>query len=164
MPASTRKNHERWVPVMGAICAIVIALAFSAGDRTRAVAASPADAETSLLKAEDQLFAADVSHDTKAIARGFADEAVFVHANGMVQTKAEYLQAAANGPPIKSIDTANRVVRIFGNVGIVRGIKNLVVGDLHLSGSYLTVYIMRDGRWQMLDEQSAPAPRAPDGK
>jgi hypothetical protein len=30
---------------------------------------------------------------------------------------------------------------------------------MHLSGSYLTVYVMRDGRWQMLDEQSAPAPR-----
>ena len=153
----------------GAIGAIVAVLAIATVQRTEAVADSPANAEASLLKAEDQLFAADVQHDTAAIARGFADEAIFVHANGTVQTKAEYLQATAQATfPIKSIDTENRVVRIFGNIGVVRGIKNVVVGDMRKSGSYLTVYIMRDGRWQMLDEQSAPAPapapRPPDSK
>ena len=166
MPGSTTKNHgRRRNYVAGAICAIVAVLAIATVQRTEAVADSPANAEASLLKAEDQLFAADVQHDTATIARGFADEAIFVHANGMVQTKAEYLQAAAKATfPIKSIDTANRVVRIFGSVGVVRGIKNVVVGDMHKSGSYLTVYIMRDGRWQMLDEQSAPAPPAPNSK
>src|SRR5580700_5006897 len=141
MPDSTRKNQSRrQIDVAMAICAIVAALAFAAAQRTAAGAASSADAEASLLKAEDQLFAADVQHDTATIARGFADEAIFVHANGMVQTKAEYLQAAAKATfPIRSIDTANRVVRIFGNIGIVRGIKNVVVGDMHKSGSYLTV-------------------------
>jgi Domain of unknown function (DUF4440) len=166
MPDSTRKNHgRRQAGVAMAIGAIVAALGFATTRNTAAVAASAQASEASLLKAEDQLFAADVQHDTATIARGFADEAIFVHANGAVQTKAEYLQAAAKANfPIKSIDTANRVARVFGNVGVVRGTKNLVVGDMHLSGSYLTVYIMRDGRWQMLDEQSAPAPRPPDNK
>src|SRR3984957_18910028 len=159
------KNPGRWpLDVAAAIRVTAAALAFAMIQLSAAGAASPTGAEASLLKAEDQLFAADVRHDAAAIERGFADEAIFVHANGTVQTKAEYIEATAKGPPIKSIDTANRVVRIFGNVGIVRGTKSLVVGDMHLSGSYLTVYIMRDGRWQMLDEQSAPAPRAPDGK
>ena len=166
MPGSTTKNHgRRRNYIAGAICALVAVLAIATVQRTEAVADSPANAEASLLKAEDQLFAADVQHDTATIARGFADEAIFVHANGMVQTKAEYLHAAANATfPITSIDTANRVVRIFGSVGVVRGIKNVVVGDMHKSGSYLTVYVMRDGRWQMLDEQSAPAPPAPNSK
>jgi ribulose 1,5-bisphosphate carboxylase large subunit-like protein len=166
MPDSTTRNHGRCQSTVAAVvCATVAGLAFTLAQPTAAVAASPADAEASLLKAEDQLFQADVQHDTAAIARGFADEAIFVHANGMVQTKADYLQATAKAAfPIKSIETANRVVRIFGNVGVIRGTKNLVVGDMHLSGSYLTVYIMRDGRWQMLDEQSAPAPPAPAGK
>ncbi len=115
-------------------------------------------AEAALLRAEDALFAADVNHDVAAIERGFADEAIFVHANGMTQTKADYLAATRAAKfPIKSIDATDRVVRIFGTVGVVRGIKTLVVGDMHLSGTYLTVYVLRDGRWQMLDEQSSPA-------
>ncbi len=163
MPESTTKTtklHGRCqTGIALTICAIAAALAIAAAGHTAAVAASSAEDEASLLKAEDQLFAADVQHDTATIARGFADEAIFVHANGKVETKTDYLRATAKANfPIKSIDTANRVVRIFGKVGIVRGTKNLVVGDMHLSGSYLTVYIMRDGRWQMLDEQSAPAP------
>jgi ketosteroid isomerase-like protein len=121
--------------------------------------------EESLLRAEDALFAADVSHDIPAIERGFADEAIFVHANGTVQTKADYLAATRDAKfPIKSIDASDRVVRIFGDVGVVRGTKTLLVGDMHLSGSYLTVYVMRGGRWQMLDEQSAPAPRPPEAR
>ena len=166
MPNSmTRARGRRRADVAAIICAIVAALSLTTAERTRAIAASPGDAEASLAKAEDQLFAADVRRDPVAIARGFADEAIFVHANGTVQTKAEYLQATTQGNvSIKSIDTVDRVVRVFGNVGVVRGTKNLVVGNMHLSGSYLTVYVMRDGRWQMLDEQSAPAPRPPESK
>jgi Domain of unknown function (DUF4440) len=120
-------------------------------------------AEVSLLKAEDALFEADVKRDSEVIKRGFADEAIFVHANGVVQTKADYLRATEVAAiPVKSISTENRVVRIFGDVGVIRATKHLVVGnDLHLRGSYLSVYIKRDGRWQMLDSQSAPAPVNP---
>jgi|SRR5580658_3855153 ketosteroid isomerase-like protein len=167
MPDSSTNTHRGGhASVAIAIGAIAAALAFATTQRTAAGTASSADAEASLIKAEDELFAADVQHDTAAIARGFADEAIFVHANGKVETKADYLQAVAKPSfTIKSISTENRVVRIFGKVGIVRGTKNLVVGDdMHKSGSYLTVYIMRDGRWQMLDEQSAPAPPKPDSK
>lgn len=129
------------------------------------VAAQPAptDAAQSLLNAEDALFAADVHHDVAAIRQGFADEAVFVHANGMIQTKADYLQAVGEAKfPIKSIAATARTVKIVGDVGIVRGTKNLIVGDgLHLASTYLTVYIRRDARWQLLDEQSSPAPKSP---
>ncbi len=116
--------------------------------------------QASLVQAEDALFKADIQGDVGAIQQGFADEAIFIHVNGMTQTKADYLQAtAAHAFPIKSIETENRIVRVFGNVGVVRGTKTLVVGNgMHLSGTYLTVYLWRDGRWQMLSEQSSPMP------
>jgi hypothetical protein len=141
--------------------AAMLALLFATTAITQTFAATPlSKAEASLLDSEDRLFAADVNHDVGAIERGFADEAIFVHAGGMIQTKAEYLQAAARATnSVKSVEATNRVVRIFGKVGIVRGTKTIAVGDMHLSGSYLTIYIMRDGRWQMLDQQSSPAPR-----
>ena len=68
--------------------------------------------EAKLLQFEDQLFAADVHHDAAVIQRGFADEAIFVHANGMTQTKADYIRATENGAgPVHSISTQNRVVK-----------------------------------------------------
>jgi len=127
-------------------------------------AQTPSAAEAKLLQFEDQLFAADVHHDVSVIQRGFADEAIFVHANGKAETKSEYL-TELEGHNFESVNGVNRVVRIFGKVGVVRGTKNLVLANgMHLSGSYLTVYIMRDGRWQMLDEQSAPAMKQPETK
>lgn len=138
----------------------MVAVALIVAGVSSALVAAPTAAEVKLLEAEDALFNADVNHDVAAIERGFADEAIFVHANGMAQTKPEYIEAVrSHAIPIKSIDAQDRVVRIFGTVGIVRGTKNLVVGDMHLSGSYLTVYVKRVGRWQMLSEQSSPAPR-----
>lgn len=132
---------------------------------TVAAAQTPTAAEAKLLQFEDQLFAADVHHDVAVIQRGFADEAIFVHANGKAETKSEYLKEL-EGHNFESVIGVDRVVRIFGGrVGVVRGTKNLVLANgMHLSGSYLTVYIMRDGRWQMLDEQSAPAMRPPEAK
>jgi hypothetical protein len=131
---------------------------------TAAVAQTPAAAEAKLLQFEDQLFAADVHHDVAVIQRGFADEAIFVHANGKAETKSEYLKGL-EGQKFESVIGVDRVVRIFGEVGVVRGTKNLVLANgMHLSGSYLTVYIMRDRRWQMLDEQSAPAMKLPEAK
>ena len=122
------------------------------------------DAGAAVLAAEDALFAADVRHDVAAIARGFADEMVFVHANGTVQTKADYLQAAIHPRfPITSVIGTDRVVRVFGQVATVRGTKTVVAGDMRLLGTYLSVYIRRDGRWQLLDQQSSPAPRESAG-
>jgi ketosteroid isomerase-like protein len=131
---------------------------------TAAVAQAPSPAEAELLRFEDQLFAAEVNHDVAVIQRGFADEAVFVHANGKAETKAEYLLGLEK-QKFESVVGVDRVVKIFDKVGVVRGNKNLVLANgMHLSGSYLTVYIMRDGRWQMLDQQSAPAMKPPEAK
>jgi Domain of unknown function (DUF4440) len=144
--------------VSGLICATTAAVTFTTAAVSQSGASPrPSAAEASLRKAEDQLFEADVERDVAAIARGFAAEAIFVHANGMTQTKAEYMRATASGAiPIRSINTQDRIVRIFGDLGVIRGVKNLVVGDMHLSGSYLAVYVKRDGHWQMLDSQSTP--------
>ena len=136
-------------------------LAFSIAPALSMAQSAPQPTEAGLLQAEDALFKADVQGDANAVQQGFADEAVFVHANGMTQTKADYLKAtAAHAFPITSIVTENRTVRVFGNVGFVRGTKRLTVGEMHLSGTYLTVYVWRDGRWQMLSEQSSPMPPA----
>ena len=123
------------------------------------------DAEQSLLNTEDQILQAKVRRDAATIAQGFADEAVYMHANGRSQTKSEYLQAVASSTlPYRSIATQDRVVRIFGEVGITRGAINMVVGERQLSDNYLAVYIKRDARWQLLDWRTTPALKSADNK
>ncbi len=146
-----------------AACAVTFGTIWLLSTASAHAQAQPAQpTEAGLAQAEDALFKADIQGDVGAIQQGFADEAIFIHVNGMTQTKADYLKAtAAHAFPIKSIETENRTVRVFGNVGVVRGTKTLVVGnDMHLAGTYLTVYLWRDGRWQMLSEQSSPMPPA----
>lgn len=145
---------RRATPVGAAAIVLLASTAVTAAPTTRA-------SENDLLKAEDALFAADMNHDVGAIEQGFADEAVFVHANGMRQTKAEYIAAARDANfRVRDVKGLDRVVRISGDIGVIRGTKTLTIGDgMHLSGTYLSVYIRRDGRWQLLDEQSSPEPR-----
>lgn len=155
--------HTRYrTGIGGAICAAAVVLAPMTGAQPAAPASA---AELSLMKAEDQLLQAEARHDLAGIAQGFADEAVFVHGNGTTQTKSEYLQVArgsamANG----SITTAGRVVLVSGNMGVTRGKLNVVAGELHLPGLYLAVYVKRDGRWQLLDWQTSPAPQTAGSK
>ena len=111
-----------------------------------------------------------MTRELAVIKRGFADEANIVHANGMIQTRADYMRSTEEAKyPIRSIDTEHRVVRIFGNVGVVRGNKNFVI-DLvpgkgsHLSATYLAVYLKRDGRWQLLELLQIGAFRNPESK
>ena len=119
----------------------------------------PSPAVESLLKAEDARFRAQIAGDVTTLARAMADDLAYTHANGRRQTKPEYLQDIRSGHiPYRSIETQDRVARVFGNVGITRGLIHMIVGDKDLSSSFLGVYVQHDGRWQLLDWQSSPAP------
>lgn len=117
-------------------------------------------AEAALLAAEDQRFDAQVAHDVKALAAEMADELVYTHATGRRQTKSEYLRDFESGHiPYRSIKANDRSARVFGAVGITRGVLHMLVGDKDLYSTYLGVYVKRDGRWRLLDWQSSPSPQ-----
>lgn len=115
-----------------------------------------------LLAAQDRLFAAQANHDLDGIAAGFADEALFMHANGMPQTKAEFIAAVRTGKlPYKSVSASDLVATVSSHLGVTRGTIHLVVGEMHLTGTYLAAWVLRDGRWQLLDWQSTPPLQTP---
>jgi catechol 2,3-dioxygenase-like lactoylglutathione lyase family enzyme len=117
-----------------------------------------------LADAEDQLFQAKVRKDFDALAKGLADEALYVHVPGLTQTKSEHIEQIRNGRlDYRSIATEDRLVRVFGNVGITRGKIIQTVGERNNNESYLAVYIRRDGRWQMLDWRTSPIPKSQPG-
>ena len=130
-----------------------------AGSACAALPAPSGPDTVSLQTAEDQRLQAEAHHDAAALAQAFADEAVFVHANGKTETKAEIVAAARDhSGPDNAIETSDRIIRVFGDVGVTRGTLTVVIGDMRLAGLYLGVYVWRDERWQLLDWQTSPAP------
>jgi hypothetical protein len=119
-------------------------------------AAQPSRAETELVQAEAHRFDAQVANDVAALRRALADELVYTHASGKVQNKAEYLQGIESGAAhYRGIEVADRVARVWGNMGLTHGTITLDIGaDKKLTSRYMGVYIKRAGRWQLLAWQS----------
>lgn len=114
-----------------------------------------------LLAAEDARFHAQIARDAEAVARGMADECLYTHATGRIQTKKDYIAALAGGFAPRAITTQDRTARVFGKVGVVHGIRIATMGERSMTDSYLAVYVRRDGRWQLLAWQTSPPPPAP---
>ena len=120
-------------------------------------------AEQALLAAESQRFADQVAHDATALAREIADEATYAHVSGMHQSKTEYLHAVQSGGiPYRMIDATERTAHIIGTIGLTRGVLRMVVGESEKFSTYLGVYVRREGRWQLLEWQSAQDPSHPE--
>jgi hypothetical protein len=121
-------------------------------------AAQPSSAEAALLNAESKRLDAQVEHDVAALQQAIADEAIYIHANGEMQTKAEYIHAVETGASrYRSIEVADRTMQLLGDLGITHGVITLNVGvDRKIVAHYTGVYVMRDGRWQVLTFQTTP--------
>ena len=139
----------------------LLALATCFGLQSRALnlgAPAVSAGEQAVLNAESARFDAQVKRDLQALNLAIADQAIYVHANGQQQTKAEYLHdVEAGNSRYRSIEPSDRSVQILGNVAITHGAITLGVGvDRQINGRYSGVYIMKDGRWQVVSFQTTP--------
>ena len=123
------------------------------------VQAQSAD-EKAVVAAEKARFEAQVSKNTDALNQLLADDLVYVHSSGNVDTKQSYIQSIKEGnSTYNSIDVQEQKVRLYGKTAIINGIcyiKRPVVdgknNDLKLR--YTDVYVKKGGRWQMVTWQS----------
>lgn len=134
------------------------ALSFASGALP---ASARAQDEASLLAAEDARFAAQVRHDSAAIAAGLGQELVYSHGNGRRQSRADYLAAFTNGGiDYRRIDPTDRIIHLYGRVGTTRAILTMQVGERQMRSSVAGVYVWRDRRWQLVSWQTTPLPDA----
>lgn len=123
------------------------------------VQAQSAD-EKAVVAAEKARFEAQVSKNTDALNQLLADDLVYVHSSGNVDTKQSYIQSIKEGnSTYNSIDVQEQKVRLYGKTAIINGIcyikRPAVDGknnDLKLR--YTDVYVKKGGRWQMVTWQS----------
>jgi len=120
-----------------------------------------------LKAAEAARFKANVDADTMVLGQVLDDDLEYVHSNGEVNTKKEFITSLVNGKR-DYVATTFLIdgVRILGDVAIIRGTAKVTVADngqsRDLDLGYTDIWVWKDKRWQMTAWRSArmPAPAA----
>jgi hypothetical protein len=120
-------------------------------------AQSPAE---KVLALEKQRFAAMVARDTAFLHRVLADDLLYSHTNGMVDTKASFIRSIASGTlQYQQMDLDDVAFRAYKNTVVLNGVMRIKVrynGQvLEMKIKYLDVYRQNGKDWQLVAWQSA---------
>jgi ketosteroid isomerase-like protein len=131
-----------------------------------AASAAADDATEAVLAAQDRRMAATVAADVATLAALMTDDLSYTHSNGIVETKAEFLEALRTGKHVyRSITPDARRVRVYGDVAVVSGPCRITVvpgGTPTEIGLYFTeLYFQQNGHWLMALWHSTRLPPAP---
>lgn len=115
-------------------------------------------ANARLIALEDARFKAQIERDLAALDSAIASDAVYVHANGITQSKAEYLKDVEAGTSrYRNIEASERSVQVLGDTAVTHALVTLHVGtDRKIVARTTGVYVRRGGRWLVLAWQSTP--------
>jgi hypothetical protein len=129
--------------------------------------ARPASAEDEVIAAEQARAEALVHQDYAALDKILADDLVYCHASGHLDTKASYLALMhANKLYYFAVDSKGLRARTIGKIAVLNGpvavrARNGTpeVNDVKIQVT--EVYEKRDGRWQLISFQATPMADAP---
>jgi hypothetical protein len=122
--------------------------------------------EAALRTAETTRFEAQVNADAKALDRLLDAGLEYTHSNGDQDTKTSFIESLASGNRdyVSTVATLE-TVRIFGDIGVIRGKAKVTVADhgqsKDLSLGYTDIWLWKDGRWQMTAWRSVRLPDSP---
>jgi hypothetical protein len=147
--------------LVGSVLFVLVAAASGCAS-ARGAGAGGQPEEATVANLERARFAAMVAKDTAALGRYLASDLVYTHSNGAVETRDELLAHLASGQlRYGSIEPAEVRVRVLEQTAIINGRAELVVGSDRFDIRYLDVWVVRDGRWQMIAWQSTRLPQGP---
>jgi len=123
--------------------------------------------EVLLRSAEKTRFAAQVDADARILDQLLDDGLEYAHSNGELDSKKSFIDSLTSGTrDYLSSEATIETVRIFGNVGVIRGKAKVTVGgkdrqpqDLHIG--YTDVWLWHNGSWKMTAWRSARLPDSP---
>ena len=124
------------------------------------VSAIESDSANAILALDEQMEAMQHANDP-ARASLWADDLVYIGANGRVHDKASIAQAVAAGDvKTESLDVTDRQIRAYGDVAIVTATERVRASFHNMPPAdfvqhYTRVWARRDNRWQVVSFQSS---------
>lgn len=122
-----------------------------------------ADTNTDIEKLERERFAAYVQSDVATLDKIFADDMVYIHSNGLPDTKAGVLQSFASGDlKISQFEAEEIKVRPVGNTMVAVALIHVELvnkgtpAKFDLRGS--AIYVNQGGQWRLAHVQNARVP------
>jgi ketosteroid isomerase-like protein len=134
-------------------------------------AGAPSAADQEVLKRDADCNAAELRADLATMDDCETGDFTHVHANGMVEHKAEYLQGVGSGAhKFLTLDQSDLHVNTYGDAAIVQGHIHLrannsgKIADVH--NFLMTVWVKQQGKWREASWMAVGLPEksAADGK
>jgi ketosteroid isomerase-like protein len=144
--------------------ALLLNLVGACSSRAQVIASNKQLTAAQALNLQKRFQDATVACDAPTLEKLMADDVVFVHGNALVQSKAEFLEAArARRFRISSFEISDPKVVFFEGGAIVSSIEDIVLGpraageqprkvQMRVSG----VWVAKPGGWQLILQQSTP--------
>ena len=119
--------------------------------------------QTELQRAELARFEAQVHRDTAALRRLLGDDLVYIHSNGLVESKEHFIETVATKRIVyDSVIPLDMSHRVFGETAVGNGkvrVQAQMGGQtLRVELLFTTVHVRRRVVWQLVAWQSTRAP------
>jgi len=121
-----------------------------------AVPARADDGQQAVLAAHEQRRAATLKGDSDAVASMMRDDLTFTHANAVVETKAQFVDALKTRRlRYKALaDGEDRTVRVHGGTGVVSGTCRILVDasgtEIDIRVRFTELWVKEGERWRMM--------------
>jgi hypothetical protein len=123
--------------------------------------AQPPATEQTVRQVEDRRIKALIDDDFATLEAVLADDLTYGHSNGVVDTKASYMETLRSGKTkYQTIERLPSVVRLYGDTAIITGTATVGLRGqaAPFTIRYTLAYVMRDGQWRMVAWQSTRLP------
>jgi len=138
------------------IAALVLSAVSSAiGQQQSAQTRDAASTEQAVQQQDQVRIRAQITADSIALRRIYADDFLGIGPTGVVRNKAEVIaDFTTHALTYQSITTAEVRVRVYGNAAVETG-RSTMVGqdrgkDVPRENRFTRVWVMTDGRWQLV--------------
>jgi ketosteroid isomerase-like protein len=162
MGRGARAAAATWV----AVCSIAMKRRILLTFLMVSMAGFAADLRTEVLAAEDAWIAGIKAKDAQALGRVLADDLVYVHSGGVVDTKAQYIAKVTSGKQVyKGVEQFRMKIRGEGAVAVaqywarMRGIN--AAGDFDDKLVVAHIWVKTGGVWRMAYHQTTKVPEIP---
>jgi len=147
----------------GVICMLLVLGAFSAIAQAKDY--DPDKVRAQILKSSQVWADVGVSGDPTPMETLFADDFIGTDSEGKLYTKRDFINFIKAAPAPFVSNKVNEVkVRFFGNVAVAQGNETFKLKDGATGRFFWTdIYLLRDGRWQIIAAQDMMAPATDKG-